>query len=239
MRSDASRGFTIIELTLAMSFVAILLISVALLSIQLSNQYSRGLTLKEVAQAGTEASNDIRRTMAQVQIQNGGVRTKSINGGGTVLCTGTYSYIANSPANLEANNANVVRVGVSGNTTPARLAKVRDLGGVLCSNPSVIDTNKNYVTTDVSELLASGSRQLAVRSLSVSPNGIPGSGPFAEEFQQGRGLYTVNIAIGTGVESEIASDDTCKPPSDLQSNLEFCAIDHFQFTTRVGSTNAR
>jgi type II secretory pathway component PulJ len=54
-----ARGFTLIELMLSMSFVSILLISIAMLSIQLSNQYSRGLTLKEVTQAGTEASNDI------------------------------------------------------------------------------------------------------------------------------------------------------------------------------------
>jgi len=123
------KGFTLIELMLSMAFVSILLISIAMLSIQLSNQYSRGLTLKEVTQAGTEASNDIKRTMAQAQISTTGVRLKQVLNGGWALCTGSYTYIANSPGNLEANNANVIRVGEGANKSPARLARARDLGG--------------------------------------------------------------------------------------------------------------
>lgn len=235
-------GFTIIELTLAMSFVAVLLISIAMLSIQLTNQYSRGLTLKEISQAGTEVSNDIKRTMGQVQLQAGGVRVKNVTGGAKVLCTGTYSYIASSPASLEANNGNgdgnAIRVGPAGSTTMARFAKVRDLNGMLCSS-ATLDTNKNYVTTEVSELLSGGSRLLAVRNLSVSPNGLPGVGhPMYNEFQKGRGIYTVQLTISAGLDEEIdSSTGTCRPPSDAQSNLDYCAINSFEFTARVGSSN--
>lgn len=243
MTRRSAEGFTLIELTLAMSFVAVLLVSVAMLSIQLTNQYSRGLTLKEVAQAGTEVSNDIKRTMGQSQLQQGvGVRTKTVSGGATVLCTGTYSYIASSPASLEANNgngdANAIRVGAAGSTTMARLAKVRDLGGTLCATDT-LDRNKNYETTDVSELLSGGSRLLSVRQLSVSPNGLPAAGnPLYAEFQAGKGIYTVSLTIGAGLQSEIeSSTGTCKPPSDIQSNLDYCAINSFEFATRVGSSN--
>lgn len=238
------QGFTLIELTLAMSFVAVLLISVAMLSIQLTNQYSRGLTLKEVAQSGTEVTNDIKRTMSQAQIQNGGVRVRAISGGGWALCTGSYSYIASSPASLEAGNGNgdgnAIRVGTSGSTTMARFAKVRDLGGSLCNSDTILNTNKNYVTDDVSELLAGGSRLLAVRSMSVSPNGLPGTGdPLYQEFQQGRGIYTVNISIGAGLSSELQSTTVCKPPKDAsgEANIDYCAVNSFSFTTRVGSSN--
>lgn len=242
MSGRSSSGFTIIELMLAMGFVAILLVSVAMLSIQLTNQYSRGLTLKEVSQAGTEVSNDIKRTMAQVQLQAGGVRTKIVTGGSKVLCTGTYSYLASSPASLEANNGNgdgnALRVGPAGNMVLARFAKVRDLNGTLCST-TTLDSNKNYQTDEVSELLAGGSRLLAVRNLTVLPNGIPGVGhPLYSEFQKGRGLYTVQLSIGAGLQSEIDSGTgTCKPPTDIQSNLEFCAINNFEFTVRAGSSN--
>lgn len=242
MTSRNTSGFTIIELTLAMSFVAILLISVAMLSIQLTNQYSRGLTLKEVSQAGTEVANDIKRTMGQVQLQSGGVRTKDVAGGSKVLCTGTYSYLASSPASLEANNGNgdgnALRVGPAGNMSLARFAKVRDLNGSLCST-TTLDTNKNYETDEVSELLSGGSRLLAVRNLSVVPNGIPGIGhPLYNEFQQGRGLYTVQLSIGAGLQSEIdTATGTCKPPTDIQSNLDYCAVNSFEFTSRVGSSN--
>lgn len=238
-----SKGFTLIELTLAMSFVAILLISVAMLSIQLTNQYSRGLTLKEVTQSGTEVSSDIKRTMAQAQIENGGVRVKNVSGGARVLCTGSYSYIASSPTSLEANNgngdANAIRVGPTGSTTMARFAKVRDLGGTLCGAVSVLDTNKNFVTDDVSELLSGGSRLLSVRDLSVSPNGIPGSGhPMYQEFLQGRGIYEVRMTIGAGLNDELDSlTGNCKPPKNASANFNYCAINSFVFNVRVGSSN--
>lgn len=243
MRKHASTGFTIIELTIAMGFVAVLLIAVAMLSIQLSNQYSRGLTLKEVTQAGTEVSNDIKRTMSQVQIQSGGVRVHNITGGGKVLCTGAYSYIASNPASLEANNGSgdskAIRIGPVGSTTMARFAKVRDLSGALCGSPSVLDTDKNYVTSDVSELLAGGSRLLSIHDLTVTPNGMPANtDPLYTEFQQGRGLYKITLTISAGLESEIDSGTgTCKPPNDDQSNLDYCSINTFEFISRVGSSN--
>ena len=245
MRKRTSSGFTIIELTLAMSFVSMLLISVAMLSIQLTNQYTRGLTLKEITQAGTEVTNDIKRTMGQVQLQGEGVRLRNVSGGAQVLCTGAYSYIRNTPDSLQANggtgDANTVRVGPPGNaTTPARFAKVRDLGGVLCST-NILDTNKAFETSDVSELLSGGSRLLSVRQLAVTPNGRPSAAhPFYQEFEQGRGYYEIDITIGAGLTSEAEIDgNSCKPPNDStgQSNFEFCAINTFSFTSRVGSSN--
>ena len=244
-----SKGFTIIELTLAMSFVALLLIAVAMLSIQLTNQYSRGVTMKEIAQAGTEASNDIKRTLGQTQIQGSGIRTKTVATGGVALCTGTYSYVANSPDNLEnltVSSPNMIKVGTGSSRIAARLAKVRDIGGRLCDATSQLDTAPREITSsDVSELLASGSRLLVVRALTVTPvnlttdaNGIPVSGAFYEEYKKGRGLYTVSLTIGTGIGSEFVADNTrCKAPSETDSNEEFCAIDTFKFTTRVGSSN--
>lgn len=240
-----TRGFTIIELTLAMTFVAMLLIAVATLSIQLTNQYSRGLTLKEIAQAGTEASNDIRRTISQAQIQGTGIQTVPIDGGGTVLCTGTYSYVANSSENLASpDSPETVKLGAG--KLPARLAKVRDLGGNLCATRE-LDDNKEYMTNDVSELLSSGSRLLVVHALDVSPSGVrfdedpdgKPTGEFAGEYKQGRGIFNVRLTIRTGVDSEfITGNESCRPPSEQESNLEFCAIDTFRFTARVGSSTS-
>lgn len=235
-------GFTIIELTLAMSFVAILLISVAMLSIQLTNQYSRGITLKEVAQAGTEVTNDMKRTMAQSQLSPQGVRTKDLAGGAKVLCVGNYSYVANSVANLEANNgagnANTIKVGPAGHESIVRLAKVRDDAGELCST-NTLDVDKTYEESDVTELLGGGSRLLAVRKLSVSSSPAA-SDPFYKEFTQGRAIYTVRITIGAGLDSETeivgADESRCRAPGDNQGNSDFCAINSFEFTTRIGSS---
>lgn len=233
-------GFTIIELTLAMSFVSVLLISVAMLSIQLTNQYSRGLTLKETTQAGTEVANDIKRTISQAQIQNGGIRTKDVPGG-KVLCTGAYSYIASDPVALESGGGITIQSGPSGAPSPARFVKVRDDSGMLCGSPSVLDTDSSYETTDAVELLAGGSRLLAVRELTVSPTPTQitqPSYPFYNEFQQGRGIYTIRITITAGLTSEIdLVARNCKPPKNSQANTDFCAVNTFEITSRVGSSN--
>lgn len=247
MNKRSNSGFTLIELALAMSFVSLLLVAVATLSIQMSKQYSRGLTMKEIAQSGTEASNDIKRTMAQAQLGSKGIQlTKLNNNSGWALCTGAYSYIANTPINIETNT-NVTRVGgaSAASQVPARLAKVKDTSSLYCAtdttNPLNASGNKSINQDDVTELLGGGSRLLVVRNISLSPNGIPTTGPYVDEFRQGRGIYTVNLTIGTGVESELTTDalnnTTCKVPSDQTSNLEFCAIDTFSFTTRVGSAS--
>lgn len=229
-------GFTMIELMLSMSFVSILLIAIAMLTIQLTNQYTRGITLKEIAQAGTEASSELKRTLSQEQIGVKGIRYVSSAGVGTVLCTGTYSYIANDPANLEADS-NLITVGVGSNKVPARLMKVRDENGTYCDTLLTGPGDKEIEQSDATELLSGGSRLLVVRGLKVTPNGVPSTGVFADEFSQGRGIYNVELTIGTGVDSELSSSTSCKPPSDQTSNLEFCAIDTFKFTTRVGSSN--
>jgi hypothetical protein len=238
--SRRDSGFTIIELTLAMSFVAVLLVSVAMLSIQLTNQYSRGLTLKETTQAGTEVANDIKRTIAQAQIQNGGIRTKDVPNA-KVLCTGTYSYIASTPTALEAGQGVTIQSGPSGAPTPARFVKVRDSSGSLCGSPSVLDTDSSYETTDAVELLAGGSRLLSVREMSVSPTPAQISQPsyaFYNEFQQGRGFYTVSITITAGLTSELdLVARNCKPPKNSQANTDFCAVNTFDITSRVGSSN--
>ncbi|MGB3946206.1 MAG: hypothetical protein WBK76_05215 [Candidatus Saccharimonadales bacterium] len=234
-------GFTIIELTLAMSFVSLLLIAIATLSIQLTNQYTRGLTLNEVSQAGTEASNDMRRAVSQARVQDGGgVRTKSVSGH-SVLCTGSYSYVASNPDSLEAGNGIKIRNG-SGSVIQARLTKVNDAGGTLCApTGTVLETGAEYDSSDVVELLSGGSRLLAVRSFEVSPTPAEiaqPSHPYYAEFQKGRGIYTIKMTIAAGLRSEqdlVAGN--CKPPSDVDANLNFCAVDTFEFTARVGGSS--
>jgi hypothetical protein len=236
------RGFTIIELTLAMTFVSILLVSVAMLSIQLMNQYTRGSTLKEVNQAGTEVVNDIKRTMGQAQLQDNGVRTKQITSGGVTLgvalCIGNYSYIASDPIALEADKG--IKVGpTTGNKTTVHMAKVRDMGGLLCNTDSELDDGV-YESEDVAELLPGGSRMLAVRDLTVTPNNITPGHAFYKAFQQGKGFYTVEFKVSAGTTSELeASAESCRAPSDKESNINFCAIDVFKFSSRVGSSSER
>lgn len=218
MNKKRTLGFTIIELMLAMSFVSVLLVSVAMLTIQISRQYTTGATMKEVNQAGTEISDDIRRTLAETV--TGRVKfTKSADPTApTVLCTGQYSYIANKP------DKDTVKV----NGQAVRLAKVRDINGLYCDSAST-----PIPPGSATELLG-GDRSLVIRDFSIS-NVVPAPGtPLREDYDAGRMLYTVSLTISTGSTSEIVGN-SCRPPSDVASGAEYCAIDTFSFVARIGN----
>ena len=58
-------GFTMIELMLSVTFIAILLLAIAMLIIQMSGMYNKGLTLREASQAGQFISSEIQRSLNQ------------------------------------------------------------------------------------------------------------------------------------------------------------------------------
>jgi type II secretory pathway pseudopilin PulG len=88
-------GFTLVELMLAMGFVSVLLIAVLLTIIQIGGIYNRGLTLKEVSQAGRSLSSEIQRSIStSMPFDLDDSHYISQPNGGR-LCLGNYSYIWN------------------------------------------------------------------------------------------------------------------------------------------------
>jgi prepilin-type N-terminal cleavage/methylation domain-containing protein len=219
-----SKGFTLIELMLAMSFVSILLISVAMLTIQISNLYTRGLTMKEINQAGTEITDDIKRSLASQY--PGSIKLEAFNGV-TILCTGKYTYIANDPGDIETSSDDRILFSAD---NPVRLAKVRDNGGAFCSNPPTQFLSELGI--DAVELLGKGDRNLVVRNLSLTPASREEGMNTTE-----RALYTVSLTLSTGATSELTDTGECRPPSDVQSGREYCAIDTFSTVVAVGNTS--
>ena len=57
------KGFTIIEITLAMTFLAILMVSIATLIMRVTNIYQKGLAMRAINATGTEIIEDITRTV--------------------------------------------------------------------------------------------------------------------------------------------------------------------------------
>lgn len=237
-RRRQQAGFTIIELTLAMTFVTILMIMIAMTITQLANIYNKGTTLRAVDQAGRAISRDMQATLAEAQpldinsdIHGGANFVPQIQVGGDLsapdggrLCTGTYSYIWNVGKSL----VNPVNVYESGDV-PIRLIKVRDTGALYCSDSSLKIKND-----DVVELLASGDRNLALQSFRIV------SAAFDPVTQQA--LYRIVFEVGTNDEGSLDQsstidtiDTTCKPPSDDASQQDFCAVNQFEFTVRTGN----
>ena len=99
------KGFTLIELMLAMSFISVLLLSIAMVGIQAGKMYSRGIVLRDVNQAGRDISDTIRRDFLQAnaeKIDITGLRVPNNSNWSTGrLCLGSHSYVWNNPKYLD------------------------------------------------------------------------------------------------------------------------------------------
>ena len=233
-----THGFTIIELMLSMTFVSVLMVMIALTVMQIANIYNKGTTMRAVDQAGRSVSADIQTTVAASQPLdigsdgNGGMnfRLQTHVGGdinnpdGGRLCTGSYSYIWNTGSGLKNPVNRYAAID-----DQIRLVKVRDTGALYCS-----DTTLSVNKSDATELLSSGDRELSIQSLRIVP---AASDPITQQA-----LYLVKLEIGTSDEASLSRavtlnsiDTTCKPPSDKDSQQDFCAVNKFEFSVRTGT----
>ncbi len=218
------KGFTLIELMLAMTFVSALLLAVAMTVIQISHIYTRGLTVKEVNQSGRSIGIELKRGISQAApfaipgpkyIDN----TKTPWGGR--LCVGQYSYIWNYGPTLnntttDKNNSNVYTDG-----TKMSFIKVPDSAGAYCSTPnSMID--KTYAV----EMLASGDNSLAMQGFTITNN--------STDPASGEAIYSISYIIGTNDQTALnPSYTSCKAPSQTNSNFNFCSINQFDIVVRA------
>ncbi len=233
IRSGYSRGFTVIELMLAMTFVSILLLMVAATVIQLSTIYNKGMTMKAVDQAGRALSADIRQVLAKSQPSDIDVHLLEQSEQGFIyggrLCTGLYSYIWNYGRALTQDDQSNKKNTYDSSGSEIRFVRVRDTGGQYCSNPTSTVTR-----SDATEMLSTDGANLAVQSFEVNP--------LAEDRATGQALYQVVMEIGTNDQDALQREgslDTiitsCKPPSDALSQDDFCAVNQFDFTAQVGN----
>lgn len=214
-------GFTLIELMLAMTFIAVMLIAIAMLVIQISTIYNRGITLRQVNQAGRAVTSDMQRTIAGSSAFE--VNQDALDRGR--LCTGQYSYIWNRAEMLEHDDRNRYE-GVQHEDEMIRLVRVPDTNGFYCHTEEG-EALPRIDSANAVELLDSGDRPLVVHNLSVHSS--------LENQLFGQRLYTVSLTLGT--DNMLAINDTgdrCLPPSEIESDLTYCAINQFTFTTRGG-----
>ncbi len=227
------QGFTIVELMLAMSFVSVLLVSIAMLTIQVSNIYTRGVTLRQVNEAGLEISTDLQRSLRQASnLQINDSSTSYIvqpNVGGR-LCLGDFSYAWNTAQALSGNQGSLTaelnKIDTKPTPTPVRFVKVLDRGKLLCQPITSMGTITGYPnippSSQPNDLLLAGDRDLALYNITISA--------------PPEGLATITLTIGTKdlTAVDATKDDTCRPPSDAESDQEYCAVNKFVIVTRIG-----
>lgn len=224
-------GFTLVELTLALAFVSILLISVATTTIQLGQTYNRGLTIKAVNQAGRAITSDLQRTINSSLTVNTASLNYYINpvgGNGGRLCLGSYSYIWNYGKSLNAGSyTNKYTVNTN---NKIRFVKVADTGGSYCTSPnSTIDDTKS------TELLNVGDRELAIQSFVIN-NENTGNRDAVTNSR----LYYITLTIGTNKDSELETSYLrCKDPGVSGSNLTYCTVEAFAISLTTGNTTSQ
>lgn len=153
-----SAGFTIVELTLSMTFVGALLIMIALTTMQIMSIYNKGLTLKEVNSVSRSVVRDVQQSISGVNAfvtnykdPSSNIRQATSleeatekmqqfyqNDKGGRLCTGSYSYIWNFASTItgvspgEYDSAEVQYIETGGSKLPVRFVRILDTSYSLC-----------------------------------------------------------------------------------------------------------
>lgn len=217
-----------IELMLAMGFISVLLLAVAMTVIQIGKIYNRGMTLKEVNQVSRTITDELTRSIAtspSFSLAPSAGKYVSEAWGGR-LCLGQYSYIWNYGTAIKNNDANRSRFT---NGSEIQLVKVPDLSGTYC-----VRVDSRYPDIDpanAAELLEVTDRDLAVHKIDIT------TASTANDSRTGQRLYTIGFTIGTNDPSSLNETATgCKTPDELGFSFEYCAVQ--QFTIVVRTQNA-
>lgn len=222
-QTSTRSGFTLIELMLSMAFIGILLIATVATIIQVTNQYSKGITYKLINQAGRDLGVAIKRDAANVS----GVGTPLVQPGSNSgelgrLCLGSYTYVWSNPSKLRDHTA----TKYSDTSEEIVMARVADGGGSLCvaaaGNYST-DIDKSVAT----EMLPNDKGDYAIHEITLDR--IPAGGAVA-----GESLYSISYTIGTNDQGSIASSLKCELPSQATNNYNFCAINRFELMVQAG-----
>ena len=121
--NNEQAGFTLIELMLAMAFVAFLLMFVVFATIEVMGNYNKGIAIKEINQTARTIVEEMSRLVRSTDAE--AINTARLADGR--VCFGGVSYVWN------------IRGGV-GDSTPNRytdnslvtMARVEDAAGALC-----------------------------------------------------------------------------------------------------------
>lgn len=237
-RQSSKRGFTLVELMIAMAFIAVLLIMIATVVIMTSRIYTQGITIRTVNQEGRLLVEDMRRTMSQaVTIPARNIITSHADYG--ILCTGKYTYLWSYGKTFrpDGSSTSPLKYTLDPGSPTVVFAKVNDTDAMVCENwhkdrgalPS-LSKNTSF------SLLDNGDRELAIHRADISGS---------EQL----GIYHLVLTIGTNDPTTIQYNTSsgtapgtigqlggqCRPPSDSDGQEDYCAVNVFDFVVRTGS----
>lgn len=228
-RAAKQNGFTLIELLLAMTFISVLLLAIAMTILQIANIYNRGIILKDINQVSRDLGDEFDQAMrasGSFSLETSAQRYVNHDAGGR-LCLGQYSYIWNYGEAVAENNPDLNKYT---DGSVMALAKVPDSGATYCVLNTVTGDYPDVATTGAVELLDAGDHSLALHRLDIS------SSTAATDQASGQQLYQVVYTLGTTDLDALNDTQTaCKAPNQAGADLNYCAIQQFTLVLRVAN----
>lgn len=235
-----TKGFTLVELLLSMSFIAVLLLAIAMTIVQIGTTYNRGITLKEINQTGRALSEDIRYNVTASQGFSSDTNSflpVSVGGNdiGGRLCLGSFSYVWNYGRGALSAERVTFETAPANSNGEVYFVKVSDPGKIYCAtqedNGQPEHRRIRSVDTNVAqELLRKGDRELALHNFSVVSN------DGAVDETTGQRLLEVSFTIGAGDLSSMDElQEKCLPPGNPDADIAYCALQEFTLVIRAGN----
>jgi prepilin-type N-terminal cleavage/methylation domain-containing protein len=233
MSQDKKSGFTLIELMLAMTFISILLMAIAMTTIQIGNIYNKGITLREVNQSGRALSDELQRSIASAspfdvtpKVDASPATATSryvVRDGGGRLCLGNYTYAWNYGKALAGGSGAPAVFNKYSDNTAVRFVKVADSSASLCADPTL-----PIVRADATDMLSSGDRDLVVHSFSIKQT--------SSDPNTSQAVYAISMLVGTNDRQQLTTNDaSCKPPSEGIGDESYCSVNQFDIIARAGN----
>ena len=226
------KGFTIIELSLAMAFIALLLLGIAMLTLQIGAIYNKGLTMRAVNDAGQLIARDIQQTL------NSAVATDvifKVDDGGGRLCANNIVYAWNYAGRLHSNGFNGNQNIFDAGSNPTGIRMVRFVGSTSYCTPApdggaypLIPATSGTMTA----LLKEGDNTLALSGpidgrggVTLEENNVVGDSE--------QRIYQVSFILGTNDATPLTEVGCEVPESSVDD--QYCAVNKFEFTARAGN----
>ncbi len=131
MKKQRETGFTLVELSLAMTFLAFIMVFVVVVLIQIMNIYNKGIAMTQINQTGRQVADDLNSSVRFAT--PGSVTYLAAN---NRLCTGQVSYLWNIDGGTTNTFSDNSAIGV---------VRIRDSVSDYCNDvnlkPSLTNTN--------------------------------------------------------------------------------------------------
>lgn len=229
----ARPGFTIIELTLSIGFLAILLISILMITLISGKMYLKGNTNRTVNQASRDFADTVTRDFLSSSTGSIAVPEKSALATGSSaysgrVCFGSQvAYLWNTADLINGDPSNTSGHLITKDGKAIRFARITNPQAKYC----VKDADENYPMTisdseNFSDLFGPN-QGYALYSMNIHP--IASSGQ--------RAMFELTYTLGTDEKDTTEVKDgviECKPSNEYSANFNFCSISDFDMIVRVG-----